>query len=177
MGYFRTRGLRGSSLEEYINITNIKYREHGLGLIQKIPTPIKPVELDPVNGNIKKAFFEERSTVDYIGMVQGYAICFDAKETTMKRFPLKNIHDHQLDFMKDFEKQEGIAFFILYFTTFDKMLLVPYKFIREKMDEALNGGKKSIAFDECEKFYEINNKDGYIVHYIEALDRYIGDIE
>ncbi len=176
MGYFRTRGLRGSSLEEYINMTNIKYREHGIGLIQKIPTPIKPVELDPANGNIKKAFFEERSTVDYMGMVQGYAICFDAKETTMKRFPLKNIHKHQLDFMADFKKQEGIAFFIFYFTSFDEMILVPYDFVEKKVKEAEKGGKKSIAFEECKAFYPIENKDGYLVHYIEALDRYIGDL-
>jgi len=177
MGYFRTRGLRGSSLEEFINMTNIKYREHGLGLIQKIPTPIKPVELDPVNGNIKKAYFEERSTVDYIGIVQGFPICFDAKETSMKRFPLKNIHQHQLDFMDDFEKQEGIAFFIIYFSTFDKTLLVPYTYIKAKSLEALEGGKKSIAFKDCEIFYEIVNKDGYIVHYIDALDQCIQDRE
>ena len=176
MGYFRTRGLRGSSLEEYINMTNTKYRDHGIGLIQKIPTPIKPVELDPVNGNIKKAFFEERSTVDYIGIVQGYAICFDAKETTLKHFPLKNIHSHQLDFMRDFEKQEGIAFFILYFTVYDRMILVPYSFVRQKVDEALKGGRKSIPYEELESFYDIENKDGYLVHYIDALDKYIGDL-
>lgn len=176
MGYFNSRGLRGSSLEEFINLTNVKYREHGIGLIQKIPTPIKPVELDPVNGNIKKAYFEERSTVDYIGLVQGYPICFDAKETSMKRFPLKNIHQHQIDFMEDFEKQEGIAFFIMYFTTFDKMLLVPYKFVKEQMLNAQNGGKKSIAFEDCQAFYEVRNKDGYIVHYVDALDNYIQDL-
>lgn len=176
MGYFRTRGLRGSSLEEFINLTNIKYREHGIGLIQKIPTPIKPVELDPANGNIKKAYFEERSTVDYIGIVQGFSICFDAKETNMKRFPLKNIHQHQLDFMEDFVKQEGIAFFIMYFSAFDKTLLVPYKFVREKVKEALEGGMKSISYEDCEKYYEITNKDGYIVHYIDALDKYLQDL-
>jgi len=173
MGYFSSRGLRGSSLEEFINMTNLKYREHGLGLIQKVPTPIKPVELDPVNGNIKKAYFEERSTVDYIGVVQGFPICFDAKETTMKRFPLKNIHQHQLEFMEDFEKQEGIAFFIIYFSSFDTTLLVPYNFIKNKVRESLDGGKKSIAYDDCKAFYEIKNKEGYIVHYIEALDQYI----
>lgn len=176
MGYFNSRGLRGSSLEEFINLTNVKYREHGIGLIQKIPTPIKPVELDPVNGNIKKAYFEERSTVDYIGLVQGYPICFDAKETSQKRFPLKNIHQHQIDFMEDFEKHEGIAFFIMYFTSFDKMLLVPFKFVKEKIIEATNGGKKSIAFEDCDAFYEVTNKDGYIVHYIDALDSYIQDL-
>jgi len=176
MGYFNSRGLRGSSLEEFINITNTKYRDHGIGLIQKIPTPIKPVELDPINGNIKKAYFEERSTVDYIGLVQGFPICFDAKETSMKRFPLKNIHQHQLDFMEDFQKQEGIAFFIIYFTTYDKMLFIPYSFIKEQVAKALDGGKKSIAFEECNEFYEITNKDGYIVHYIDALDHYIQEI-
>jgi len=175
MGYFRTRGLRGSSLEEFINITNTKYRDHGLGLIQKVPTPIKPVELDPHNGNIKKAYFEERSTVDYIGVIQGYPICFDAKETNMKHFPLKNIHQHQLDFMEDFEKQEGIAFFIIYFSFYERILLVPYSFVKEQVDKSKNGGRKSIPFDACNAYYPVENKDGYIVHYIESLDRYINE--
>lgn len=175
MGYFRSRGLRGSALEEYINLTNTKYRDHGLGLIQKIPTPIKPVELDPVNGNIKKAYFEERSTVDYIGLVQGFSICFDAKETNMKRFPLKNIHQHQLDFMEDFEKQDGIGFFIVYFSKMDKTLLLPYSFVKNYVDNAKKDGAKSIPYEDCLKQYEIYNKDGYMVHYIEALDRYIQD--
>ncbi len=39
MAYWQTRGLRGSTLEELINYTNEKYRDKGLGLIQKIPTP------------------------------------------------------------------------------------------------------------------------------------------
>ncbi len=38
---------------------------------------------------ISKGFFEERSTVDYIGLVQGYPICFDAKETKLKTLPVK----------------------------------------------------------------------------------------
>lgn len=173
MGYFQTRGLRGSTLEEFINITNEKYRHHGLGIIQKIPTPIKPVELDPVNGNIKKAYFEQRSTVDYIGMVQGFGICFDAKETSMTRFPLKNVHQHQLEFMEEFEKHEGIAFFIVFFSKFDKMLLIPFKLVQQYAKQAKEGGPKSIPYDICLEQYEIYNKDGYIVHYIEALDRYI----
>lgn len=175
MGYFKTRGLRGSNLEEYINLTNEKYREHGLGLVQKIPTPIKPVELDSQNGNIKKAYFEERSTVDYIGVVQGYPICFDAKETNMKSFPMKNIHDHQMNFMNDFEKQEGIAFFIINFSAFNKMVLVPYSFVKEQISIAKQGGRKSLSYEDCCRFYEIKNKDGYIVHYIEALDRFLAE--
>ena len=174
MGYYRSRGLRGSSLEEYINITNEKYRDHGIGLIQKIPTPIKAVELNKEEGNIQKAFFEQRSTVDYIGLVQGYAICFDAKETNLSRFPLRNIHEHQLNFMADFIKQEGLAFFLIHFSHADKIYLVPYDFIMEKIQQSQQGGRKSFPMEDCAlSCYEVENKEGYIVHYIEALDRYL----
>ena len=37
MGTWKTRGLRGSTLEDMINMTNESYREKGLALIQKIP--------------------------------------------------------------------------------------------------------------------------------------------
>ena len=46
MGTWKTRGLRGSTLEELINRTNEKYLEGGLALIQKIPTPITPIKID-----------------------------------------------------------------------------------------------------------------------------------
>lgn len=174
MGYYRSRGLRGSSLEEYINMTNEKYRDHGIGLIQKIPTPIKAVELNKEEGNIQKAFFEQRSTVDYIGLVQGYAICFDAKETNLLRFPLRNIHQHQLQFMTDFVKQEGIAFFLIHFSSADKIYLVPFEFIEEKIRLSKEGGRKSFPIEDCAGgCYEVLNKDGYIIHYIEALDKYL----
>ena len=44
MATWNSRGLRGSTLEELVNRTNEQYREKGLALIQKIPTPITPVK-------------------------------------------------------------------------------------------------------------------------------------
>ena len=43
MGTWNSRGLRGSTLEDFINRTNERYQQQGLALIQKIPTPITPV--------------------------------------------------------------------------------------------------------------------------------------
>ena len=43
MPSWNSRGLRGSLLETLINMTNDKYREQGLALVQKVPTPITPV--------------------------------------------------------------------------------------------------------------------------------------
>ena len=71
MATWNSRGLRGSTLEDLVNRTNEQYREKGLALIQKIPTPITPVRMDKENRHITLAYFEQRSTVDYIGAVQG----------------------------------------------------------------------------------------------------------
>lgn len=88
MATWNSRGLRGSTLE-VVNRTNEQYREKGLALIQKIPTPITPVRMDKENRHITLAYFEQRSTVDYIGAVQGIPVCFDAKECSTGTFPCR----------------------------------------------------------------------------------------
>ena len=90
MATWNSRGLRGSELEELINLTNEKYREKKLALIQKIPTPIKPIQIDKTTRHITLAYFDQRSTVDYIGTVQGVPVCFDAKECRSRTFPEKD---------------------------------------------------------------------------------------
>ena len=80
------QGLRGSTLEDLVNRTNEQYAEKNLALIQKIPTPITPVRMDKENRHITLAYFEQRSTVDYIGAVQGIPVCFDAKECSVDTF-------------------------------------------------------------------------------------------
>jgi len=57
-----------------VNRTNEKYAEAGLALIQKIPTPITPIKMDKNSRQITLAFFEQKSTVDYIGAVQGIPV-------------------------------------------------------------------------------------------------------
>ena len=98
MGYWNTRGLRGSALEDLINFTNEFYRQKGLALFQKIPTPITPVEVNNKKRTITLAYFGQQSTVDYMGVVQGIPVCFDAKETSLKSLPIQNIHPHQIQF-------------------------------------------------------------------------------
>ena len=88
MATWNSRGLRGSGLEDLINRTNESYREKGLALIQKVPTPITPIKIDKDNRHITLAYFDQKSTVDYIGAVQGIPVCFDAKECHTDTFPL-----------------------------------------------------------------------------------------
>ena len=87
MATWNSRGLRGSLLEDMINRSNEVYREKKLALIQKIPTPITPVKMDKETRHITLAYFDQKSTVDYIGSVQGVPVCFDAKECTSAKCP------------------------------------------------------------------------------------------
>ena len=89
MATWNSRGLRGSLLEEMINMANEKYRDNGLALIQKVPTPITPINIDRETRHITLAYFEQKSTVDYIGVVQGIPVCFDAKECAVDLFTLQ----------------------------------------------------------------------------------------
>ncbi len=126
MTVWRSRGLRGSDLEDLIHETIEYYRQQGLARIDKIATPIKVVDIDG-QGTITKAFFEKKSTVDFMGIIQGVGVAFDAKETNLKSLPLSNIHEHQLEFMEDISKQSGLAFLIVHFKFCDEFYLLPYE--------------------------------------------------
>ena len=164
-----SRGLRGSVLEEMINRTNDVYREKGLALIQKVPTPITPINIDKESRHITLAYFEKKSTVDYIGAVQGIPVCFDAKECKSDSFALQNIHEHQFKFMEDFEKQGGIAFLIIYFTHREERYYIPFTDIEKFVKRANEGGLKHFKYDEIDKNYLIGSKGNVLVHYLIQL--------
>ncbi|WP_342755779.1 Holliday junction resolvase RecU [Kineothrix sedimenti] len=177
MGTWNSRGLRGSTLEDLINLTNERYLESGLALIQKIPTPITPIAIDKESRHITLAYFEQKSTVDYIGVVQGIPVCFDAKECAADTFTLQNIHEHQVEFMKQFEKQGGIAFFIIYYTHKDLYYYLPYEMLNFFWERAVCGGRKSFRFEELNPEYILPKKNGIFVPYLDMLQKDLEDRE
>lgn len=173
MGTWNSRGLRGSTLEDLINLTNEKYLMSNLALIQKIPTPIKPINIDHGTKQITLAYFDQKSTVDYIGVVQGIPVCFDAKESAVDTYPLQNIHEHQINFMSNFEKQNGISFIILYYSSRDEFYYIPFCDIIRFWKRGQDGGRKSFTYDEIDKTYKIEPSRGVPVHYLETLQKCI----
>lgn len=171
MGTWSSRGLRGSTLEDMINMTNDNYREKGLALIQKIPTPITPVKIDQATRHITLAYFEKQSTVDYIGSVQGIPVCFDAKECAVDTFPMMNIHEHQVHFMEDFEKQGGISFIILFYSHKNEVYYIPFCDIKKFYERSVTGGRKSFKYEEIDKKYKLGKAPGALVHYLEGMQR------
>lgn len=177
MATWSSRGLRGSTLEDLINRTNEKYLENGLALIQKIPTPITPINIDKSTRHITLAYFDQKSTVDYIGAVQGIPVCFDAKECAGDRFALQNIHEHQVRFMEQFEKQGGVAFFLIYFSQKDEFYYLPFEMLKYFWDRAENGGRKSFLYDELNPEYILPKKHGIFVPYLDMLSKDLDERE
>ena len=169
MATWNSRGLRGSTLEELINYSNEIYREKELGLVQKIPTPITPVKVDKENGNISLAYFEKDSTVDYIGVIQGVPVCFDAKECAKDTFSLRNIHEHQIKFMEDFEGQQGISFLIIMFSMRNEFYYMRFSELKGYLDRVKEGHAQNFKYEELNKEYFIPSEAGVVVHYLRTL--------
>ena len=171
MATWNSRGLRGSLLEDLINRSNEAYLEKGLALIQKIPTPITPIKIDKENRHITLAYFDQKSTVDYIGCVQGVPVCFDAKECTTDTFALQNIHPHQMRFMENFEKQGGVSFLIIYYTGRDEIFYLPFTDVTKFRDRREAGGRKSFRYEELDREYLLHRGHGVLVPYLEGLQK------
>ena len=175
MPTWNSRGLRGSTLEGMLNRTNEKYAENHLALIQKIPTPITPINIDQETRHITLAYFEQKSTVDYIGAVQGIPVCFDAKECNSDTFPLANIHEHQVTFMRQFEEQDGIAFILISFTHRDEFYYLRFADLMQFWNRAKEGGRKSFRYDELNPNYFLPNVSGVLVPYLNMLQKDLAD--
>ena len=161
---------RGMSLEEDINLSNDFYRDSGIALINKRPTPINIVKVDYSRGaRITDAYFEKQSTTDYNGVYKGRYIDFEAKNTkSITSFPLSNISEHQIVHLKNVLKHGGIAFFIISFQMKDEIYLLDASFV---IDFYEHGKRKSIP-------YEVFTKEGILIkqdysprlHYLDAVD-------
>ncbi|MBA2870218.1 recombination protein U [Anoxybacillus calidus] len=147
---------RGMTLENDLNATNEFYREHGIAVIHKKPTPIQIVHVDYPKRSaavIKEAYFKQASTTDYNGIYRGRYIDFEAKETRNKTaFPLQNFHEHQIHHMKQILEHDGICFVILRFTTLNETYLLDAKHLLTFWHRHQTGGRKSIAKHEVEQY-------------------------
>ena len=146
---------RGKTLEDDLNESNEYYLSRSIAVIHKKPVPIQIVNVNYPSRSaavITEAYFRTPSTTDFNGVWNGKYIDFEAKETKSKTsFPLQNIHEHQVEHMKNVMKQGGITFLIVGFSSLDRYFVVPYDIIEAKWDRMKEGGRKSIAIAEFER--------------------------
>lgn len=158
------------TLESEINDSNRYYLDHDIAVIYKKPTPVKVVK--QVNEKIVNAFFEKPSTTDYNGLYKGKYIDFEAKETKNTSFPLRNIHNHQIEHLKRVIKHHGICFLIVRFALKNETYLL---FGKDFIDFIENEDRKSVPLEYFKKYgYLIKDKLSPRVDYIEIIDKYGG---
>lgn len=169
---WRSRGHRGDILEDLILLSNEYYNKNNFARIDKVSTPIKVIDIGS-DGLITKGYFEKKSTVDFVGVVQGVAIAFDAKETSVKNIPLYNIHEHQIEYMRDFSYQGGLAFIIVHYTATDDYFLVPFETIDSYYKGSQSGGRKSIPYSAMMDRFKIKREINGLLNYLPVLNEYI----
>lgn len=150
---------RGKWFEKAIEQTNTVYKRKGLAIVDKIATPIN------YNPRTKKAFYESKSTVDFIGCDStGQMIAFDAKEVSGKSLPFANIQQHQIDYLLNVNKLGARAFFLIFFK-FDnscyRLDINDYLIYKQTSD------RKSIPFEWItNNAKEIVSKNGAMFDYL-----------
>ena len=148
MATWNSGGLRGSTLEEFVNRTNDRYSEMGLALIQKIPTPITPVQIDQEHRHITLAYFDKASTVDYIGAVQGIPLCFDAKECHDTKWHMQKKDIIQTENLKHCKNAGCEAFFLIYFFPTKQLVKVDV----DEVINVLQQGSKTVGAEKGGEF-------------------------
>jgi len=160
---------RGMDLEYLINEANSYYLNNDIAVIYKKPTPIQINKVSFKNGKpeVIKGTFNQKSTLDYVGLYKGKYIDFDAKKTLKNTsFPLENIHQHQLEHIKRIINHGGISFLIIEIC--HEIYLLDGKVL---LDFINNNKRKSIPYIFIkENAFLINFGYNPIIDYIKVID-------
>lgn len=73
--------------------------------------------------------------------------------------------------MTNFEKQGGVAFFLLYYTQKEILYYMPYDMLLYFWERAKEGGRKSFRYEELNPEYILPKKNGILVPYLDMLKR------
>lgn len=143
---------RGKGFENAILATNNGYLAKGWAVVHKTE-PIIQITQEVKNKVI--GFKKGKGFVDFFGCSHGRALAFEAKKTNIRtNFPLSNISQHQLDALKHWQDQGGIAFFLICFEKLEECYFVRYEQVAEWWEKAQKGGRKSIPYNyflmECD---------------------------
>mgnify|MGYP003574934701 CR=1 FL=1 len=158
----------GKYFEEWIDWANQQYMDRGQAVVTKIPTPWKVIrKYSPYKKTyeIATAFPEKKSTVDFGGTASAQSLWFDAKVTKdEKRFPLQNIHKHQIEYLKQVHQQGGKAFFLIHSEHFKCTWLLWNSQLMEFMETTK---RKSIPFSWLDENCAIvKSSNGIVLDYL-----------
>lgn len=139
----------GMNFEKDITRCCDYYRENMIADIYKRPTPIKVVKMSKTHpGMIEEAYFQEKSTTDFVGIYKAKYIDFECKETIHDSIPYSMIREQQFRHLKTIIEMGGIGFFLVSFKTVQEVYLIDAKKILEEVEKKKHPGFKRSYFIE-----------------------------
>jgi recombination protein U len=156
-----------NDLENRIKKANLKYRKARKAVIQKLEVPVRMT----THGLVATL-----STVDFYGVYLsalsknkkkkvGVPIAFEAKETESKTsFPLVNIHQHQLEYLKIWNDVGGTGFFLIHFKNVheDQAFVTPVELVDKYWQDP--DGRKSIPLADFDPAWLLDIDD-YLTYF------------
>lgn len=160
----------GMDFESDVSKSCQYYREKGVADIWKRPTPIKIVKMSKEHkGMISEAYFEEKSTTDYVGIYKEKYIDFECKETIHEEVPYHMIREQQFLHLDFITKLGGIGFFLVSFKRAQEVYLIDCKYLLEEIEVKRHPGFKREFFKE----HGVLVERGYLPPYklLDAIDK------
>ena len=71
--------------------------------------------------------------------------------------------------MNAFEKQGGIAFFLIFFSHADLFYYLPLRDLMKFWNRMQSGGRKSFRREELNSIYYLQKKNGFLVPYLDGI--------
>jgi recombination protein U len=162
---------KGKAFEEEIIKSNEGYKSRGIALVQKISTPWQVIRKGK---KIVSAFPVGKSTLDFRGTVKsGISISFDCKEvaTETRGLPLKNIEEHQIEYIREALAIGEVSFILCYMKMFDKRYFTPGPIVVEYWDRwKANKGRAGFNYIPINVMIQIKSRNGIVLDYLEGLE-------
>jgi recombination protein U len=174
--YRGSHANRGKLLERDIDVAAKYYAFQKKASIIQMPVPVK-IKRRQQNGDVLGVM--QTSTVDFYGTIEGgRAIHFDAKETTLKSFPMANVHSHQVKHLETEHNLGAISFILVSFVNENEYYIIPFSVFKQYWDHAQSLGKgergKSIPIKDCRErddIIRLQTTGGYL-NIVEAIKEY-----
>jgi len=160
---------RGKAFEKLILVSNRYYAMKGWAAVEKVEPPFKTLGY---HRKYAYGYYESSGFVDFVGIANGRALCFEAKSTNERtRFPLSNLKEKQYEILKTWHNQGSISFLLIEFEKRQVVFLLKFNQLKKWWDSAQTGGRKSIPFEwfhfNCQR---VMNSRGIPLDYIDALN-------
>lgn len=114
---------RGMGLEKMIALFGSRYMASGQAYLIKHEPPVK--HLKTLRAGQFVGVRQAKGQPDYLILVHGVSVLFDAKEFSGNRFPFSSLHRHQFDALMAFERSGGSAALFLRSTDHNGYFVIP----------------------------------------------------